>query len=190
MARMRNKSDDDWLWTYADVLLLSFFAVCAYAFVAMQSINPPAKNNPDTLPPPGSLAVVAAWTEGAIDVDAWLKSPDDDKPVGYSRKDGKVCALLRDDLGTTNDGSPFNIENAFCRALPAGEYIVNVHGYSLPAEGVRVHVEVALNGRLLVTRDMDLKPKQERTVVRFTLDGAGKVTSSNEVFAPLRSEGK
>lgn len=190
MARSRNKSDDDWLWTYADVLLLSFFAVCAYAFVAMQSINPPAKNNPDTLPPPGSLAMIAAWPEGNYDVDLWVKSPDDKLPVGYSRKDGTVCSLLRDDLGVTNDGSPLNAETTFCRALPAGEYQVNIHGYSVPADTITVHVEVALNGRLLVSRNMDMKPKQERTVVRFTLDAAGNVVSSNEVYAPLRSANK
>jgi hypothetical protein len=183
----RSNSGDDWLWSYVDVLLLSVFTFCAYVFVAMASINPPARDNPDALPPPGSLAVVAAWPEGNIDVDLWLKSPDDNMPVGYSRKDGKICALLRDDLGTTNDGSPINAETTFCRALPAGEYIANIHGYSVPADGVRVHVEIALNGRLLVSRNMDLKPKQERTVVRFTLDGAGNVVSSNEVYQPLRS---
>jgi hypothetical protein len=120
----------------------------------------------------------------------WFKSPDDNLPVGYSRKDGTVCALLRDDLGTTNDSSPINAENVFCRALPAGEYIANVHAYSVPAEGVTVHVEIAINGKLLVSRNMDLKPKQERTVVRFTLDAAGNVTGSNEVYAPLRSANK
>jgi hypothetical protein len=176
--------------SFRDVMLALNAVLSAVVLFALPQINPPARDNPDTLPPPGSLAVVAAWPEGNIDVDLWLKSPDDDKPVGYSRKDGKVCALLRDDLGTTNDGSPFNAENAFCRALPAGEYIANVHGYSVPADGVRVHFEIALNGRLLVSRDMDLKPKQERTVVRFTLDAAGNVTGSNEVYAPLRSANK
>jgi hypothetical protein len=43
---------------------------------------------------------------------------------------------------------------------------------------------------LLVSRNMDLKPKQERTVARFTLDADGQVTGSNEVYAPLRSANK
>ncbi|TPJ86976.1 MULTISPECIES: hypothetical protein [unclassified Mesorhizobium] len=179
-----------WLFAFVDVLLVLTFVLASFVFLALPQINPPARDNPDALPPPGSLAVVAAWPEGSVDVDLWLKSPDDDKPVGYSRKDGTVCALLRDDLGTTNDGSPFNAENAFCRALPAGEYVVNTHAYSVPAEGVKVHVEIALNGRLLVSRDMDLRPKQERTVARFTLDGGGQVVSSNEVYLPLRSANK
>jgi hypothetical protein len=187
----RTRDSDDWLWTYADVLLLSFFAVCAYAFVAMQSINPPAKAEQD-VPPPGALVVVAGWPEGSIDVDLWVKSPDDDKPTGYPEglKSRKYCALVRDDLGTTSDGSPVNSETTLCRALPPGEYIVNVHGFSVPADSVKVHVDVTLNGRLLVSRNMDLKPKQERTVARFTLDADGQVTGSNEVYAPLRSANK
>lgn len=173
-----------------DLLMNMLLGLTALVVLVLAQINPVAKDNPDTLPPPGTIAVLAAWPQGNLDVDVWLKSPDDNKPVGYSRKDGKICALLRDDLGTTNDGSPINAESAFCRALPAGEYVVNIHGYSVPANGVTVHVEIALNGRLLVSRDMDLKPKQERTVVRFTVDGAGNVTGSNEVYQGLRSAGK
>jgi hypothetical protein len=156
--------------------------------IMMTQVNPKAENE-EGLKPPGSLAITVAWPEGNIDVDTWLKSPDDDKPVGYSRKDGGSCALLRDDLGVLNDSAPFNLENAFCRSLPAGEWIINIHGYSVPQALVKVHVEIALNGRLLVSRDVDLRPKQERTVVRFRLDGNGQVVpgSENEVFAPLRS---
>lgn len=181
-----------WLYAFVDVLLVLTFVLASYAWLVLPQINPVAKDNPDALPPPGSLAVVSAWPEGNIDVDLWLQSPDDDKPVGYPEglKSRKYCALLRDDLGTTGDGGPFNLENVFCRTLPAGEYVVNIHGYSVPAEGIKVHVEIALNGRLLVSRDLDLKPKQERTVARFTLDAAGNVTGSNEVFAPLRSANK
>lgn len=179
-----------WLFAFVD-MLMSLGALLAGALYAVALMaHPPAKNNPDTLPPPGSLAMVAAWPEGNFDIDLWVKSPDDNLPVGYSRKDGTVCSLLRDDLGVTNDGSPLNAETTFCRALPPGEYVVNIHGYSVPADAISVHVEVALNGRLLVSRNMDLKPKQERTVVRFTLDAAGNVVGSNEVYAPLRSANK
>lgn len=173
-----------------DLLMNMLLGLTALVVLVLAQINPPAKNNPDALPPPGSLAMVVAWPEGNFDIDLWVKSPDDNLPVGYNRKDGTVCSLLRDDLGVTNDGSPLNAETTFCRALPAGEYVVNVHGYSVPADAITVHVEVALNGRLLVSRNMDLKPKQERTVVRFTLDAAGNAVSSNEVYRPLRSANK
>jgi hypothetical protein len=179
----------DWPFGFIDLLLSFGNLLIGILVVVFVSMNPPAKNNPDAVKPPGSLAITVAWPEGNIDVDTWLKSPDDDKPVGYSRKDGASCALLRDDLGVLNDSAPFNLENAFCRSLPAGEWIINLHGYSVPQALVKVHVEIALNGRLLVSRDLDLRPKQERTVVRFKLDSSGQIVpgSENEVFAPLRS---
>jgi hypothetical protein len=153
--------------------------------IVLSQVNPKAKDNPDTLPPPGSIAVLACWPAGPIDVDLWLGSPTD-KPVGYSRKSGSVWALLRDDMGIVNDSSPVNCESAFARVTPVGEFTINIHGYSLPTGPVSVHVEVALNGSLLAKTDMEIRGKQERTVVRITLDGQGRVASSNTVFKGLR----
>ena len=120
----------------------------------------------------------------------WLGSPND-KPVGYSRKSGPVWSLLRDDMGIVNDDSPINCESLFARSTPAGEYVVNIHGYSLPTPTI-VHVEVALGGVFLTKADMGLRVKQERTVIRFRLDADGKLVpgSENQVFKPLRSAGK
>lgn len=166
---------------YSNVTLI----LAAIIVIVMSQVNPKAKDNPDTLPPPGSIAVLACWPPGPIDVDVWLGAPDD-KPVGYARKSGTTWALLRDDMGTVNDSSPINCESAFARATPAGEFTVNLHGYSLPTGPVSVHVEIALNGALLVKADMEVKAKQERTVLRFTLDGQGRVATSNTVFKGLR----
>jgi len=117
--------------------------------------------------------------------------PKDTKPVGYSRKSGPVWALLRDDMGIVNDDSPINCESVFARSTPAGEYVVNLHGYSIPASVV-VHVEIALNGAFLAKDDMEIRPKQERTVIRFRLDGQGNLVpgSENKVFRALRSAGQ
>lgn len=158
----------------------------ALVVLVLAQINPVAKDNPDTLPPPGNIAVLMCWPAGALDVDLWLGAPGD-KSVGYSRKSGTVWALLRDDMGIVNDISPINCESAFARATPAGEYVVNIHGYSLP-ETLPVHIEVSLSGRLLVSTNMDLKPHQERTVVRFTLDASGTIVpgSQSQVFKGLR----
>ena len=181
--------DEQSKWPFGQIdMLLSFVGlVLAILFFALLSMNPPAKKATETLPPPGNIAVLMCWPAGATDVDLWLGAPGD-KSVGYSRKSGLIWALLRDDMGTVNDSSPVNCESAFARATPAGEYAVNIHGYSLP-DSVNVHVEVSLNGSLLASTDMALKPKQERTVVRFTLDGQGSLVagSQSQVFKPLRS---
>lgn len=168
---------------YSNVTLI----MAAVIVIVLTQVNPKAKDNPDTLPPPGSIAVLACWPPGPIDVDVWLGAPDD-KAVGYTRKSGEVWALLRDDMGTVNDASPINCESAFARATPTGEYTVNLHGYGgfINGTAVSVHVEIAMNGSLLVKTDMDIRPRQERTVLRFTLDGQGRVSSSNTVFKGLR----
>jgi hypothetical protein len=176
-----------WLLVFVDVLLalVGILAMAVYALA--MSVNPPTKNNLDSLPPPGNIAVLVCWPPGQTDVDTWLGAPND-KPVGYSRKSGLVWALLRDDMGTVNDISPVNCESAFARATPAGEYAINIHGYNLP-EPVNVHIEISLSGHLLVSTNMDLRQHQERTVVRFTLDDAGAIVpgSQSQVFQPLRS---
>ena len=183
----RDHSGHAWLFAFVDVLLVLAVVQMSYTLLVLPQINPPAKEQQE---PPGNISVLACWPEGAIDVDLWTDAPGQKKPTGYSTKSGEVWSLLRDDLGTTGDSSIVNCENAYARAAPAGEYVVNIHGYSLPTGQVPVRVEVAMNGRLLVQETVNLRPKQERTVIRFTLDGSGAVGSSNKVFKPLRSEKK
>lgn len=178
-----------WLFAFVDVLLVLTFVLMSYAFMAIPLINPPAKDNPN-MPPPGSIAVLACWPEGPIDVDLWTSGPGQEIATGYSNKSGRVWSLLRDDLGTAADDSPVNCESAFARITPAGSYVVNIHGYSLPTGPVTVHVEIALNGKLLAKTDMEIKPKQERTVLAWTMDAAGNVTGSNTVYHALRSAKK
>lgn len=175
------------MFAFVDVLLVLAVVLMSYTLLALPQLNPPAE---EQTKPPGSISVLACWPEGPIDVDLWVDAPGQSKPTGYSTKSGEVWSLLRDDLGTTGDSSSINCENAFARATPTGEYVVNIHGYSLPTGPIPVRVEVALNGRLLVQETMTLQPKQERTVIRFTLDDSGSVTGNNKVLKPLRSAKK
>ncbi|TGV26318.1 hypothetical protein [Mesorhizobium sp. M4B.F.Ca.ET.143.01.1.1] len=162
----------------------------ALVVLVLAQINPIAKDQ-EALPPPGTIAVLACWPPGPTDVDVWVSDPKDTKPVGYSRKSGPVWALLRDDMGIVNDDSPINCESVFARSTPAGEFVINLHGYSIPSP-VMVHVEISLNGALLDKTDMEIRAKQERTVIRFKLDGHGNLVpgSENKVFKPLRSAGQ
>lgn len=177
-----------WPFGHIDLLLSLVSLLLSTLFFVILSVNPKAKENPDTLPPPGTIAVLACWPPGPADVDVWVSDPKDTKPVGYSRKSGLVWSLLRDDMGIVNDDSPINCESAFARSTPAGEFVINLHGYSIPAPLV-VHVEVALNGAFLAKADMEIRAKQERTVIRFKLDGQGNLVpgSENKVFRALRS---
>lgn len=179
-----------WLFAFVD-LLMALVAILAVAVFALaSSVNPPAKDAPD-MPPPGSIAVLMTWPQGDTDLDLWVDGPGQKVATGYSNKSGLVWSLLRDDLGNAGDTTPSNAESAFARATPAGEYTINVHAYNAAGEET-VHVEVSLNGSLLVNTDMVLRPKQERTVIRFRLDENGHVVpgSANEVYRPLRSAKK
>lgn len=176
---------------YSNVTLI----LAAVIVIVLTQVNPPAVSNP-AIKPPGSIAVSIAWQQGPVDVDLWVTGPGQDKATGYSNRSGKLFSLLRDDLGTAGDTSPVNMENAFARETPAGEFVINVHCYSCSGL-TTVHVEVALgsnadNMHLLVNTDLELRPKQERTVVRFRLDADGRVVpgSVNSVYRELRSAGK
>jgi hypothetical protein len=158
--------------------------------IMMTQVNPKAKPTEESAKPPGSMMICIYW-QGHNDVDAWGKSPDDDKAVGYSRKSGKTIDLVRDDLGT--EKVP-HFECEFARSLPDGLWAYNIHGYSIMDREVVVHAEIRIADEfgyhLLLERDLTLKYKQERTIAQFRLHG-GKIVpgSVNEVAIPLRSAG-
>lgn len=191
------RASDSWLWAFVDQLLIGSFTFMALAVLILPSLNPPAVANPEATRPPGSIAVAIAWPDGPADVDLWVLAPGEPIAVGYANKSGKVFSLLRDDTGVDGDMSPLNMENAFARATPAGEYVVNIHGYSLPFGTTKVYVEVSLGRsadsmKLLVSTELELRHQQERTVIRFRLDERGQVVSGsvNNVFKALRSSRK
>lgn len=174
---------------YSNVTLI----LTAVIVIVLTQVNPKAKPTEENAKPPGAIAVSIAWPAASTDVDLWTTGPGQDKATGYTNRDGMLFSLSRDDLGTANDPSPYNMEEANARETPAGDYVINIHGFSLK-EPLVVHIEVALRSpgqhmQKLVTTDMELRPHQERTVIRFTLDDQGKVVpgSVNQVFKPLRS---
>lgn len=175
-----------------DVLLAMLLGVAATIMFILPSVNPIAAQE-DPLSPPGNLIASITWPAGSIDVDLRVGAPNDG-PVDYSRRSGRTWSLLRDDLGTANDDTPLNMESAFTRGLPDGEYAINVRCFGCAGRvPVLVNVEVRLaeggliwSGPVVLDRD-----KQERTAVRFRLAG-GKVVagSANHVFKMMKSEGK
>jgi hypothetical protein len=175
---------------FRDILYALNGMLAAVLIFILPSVNPASEEQNQS--PPGNLMVAIAWPDGPSDVDLWVLGPGMAKAVGYSNKGSEVWNLLRDDLGNAGDATPVNFENAFSRGLPAGEYVVNLHCFSCSSKvPVRVEVRIA-GGQLLTEETVDLAPAQEKTVVRFTLDGSGKVVpgSMSKVFKPLRSGNK
>lgn len=139
-----------------------------------------------------------------IDIDLWVKSPDDERPVGYSNRAGKTFNLTRDDLGITNDVTDRNTETASTRGLPAGEYIVNIHYFLShePGDAPEVPVNVVISTKTagvgkatsgmkqIITRKAVLRVQgEEITVVRFVIKENGELDkeSINDFYQELRS---
>ncbi len=179
-----------------DLFLNLVLALLGLVVLMLPWLNPPTRS--DSTPPPGNVFVEMRWPDGLqADVDLWVRGPGDE-PVGYSRKSGYVFDLLRDDLGSTGDPTDLNFEFAFSRGTPAGEYVVNVHMYNPKSESFPIVVQVTVglrsadgaSVREIASRTIELwSDGQEETVVRFRLDGTGRLVpgSVNHVFMPLRA---
>lgn len=179
---------------FRDFLFIGLLGFVALVVWMLPHLNPPTES--ETATPPGSMSVSIAWEAGPIDVDLWLLAPGQATATGYSNRGGLVFNLLRDDLGIAGDTTPVNFEHAYSRGHPAGEYIVNVHGFNVPAGGVDVSVEVR-KGEFgerqvqLFSKVVHVRHKQELTVVRFALDADGEIVpgSVNRVFQAIRAVG-
>lgn len=176
---------------FRDLLLSMLLGMVALVVLANFE---PTVDNKDLVNPPGNLIVSITWEAGPTDVDLWLMAPGEDKPVGYSNKDGKVWNLLRDDTGVQGHDIGINYENAFSRGLPEGEYIVNLHAYRVTAN-LKVQFEVAINNRngtpmsVLFADTITLKETgEEVTAVRFKIGTDGKVdpNSIHRITTKLR----
>lgn len=183
---------------FADILsgILAIFLVVAVLLTF--HLTDPKKQAADAqIKSPGTINVLAFWKED-VDVDLWVKSPGDARPVGYSRKQGKYLDLLRDDLGRGFERAmDRHYENVFARSSPAGEYIVNLHMYSdyfnakFPIQ-VEVKVELVKQNvdkgdvKSVISTTLNLNELgQESTVVRFSLDQNGDLVPGSVNHEPL-----
>ncbi|WP_206120420.1 hypothetical protein [Rhizobium laguerreae] len=169
-----------------DVLLAMLLGVAATIMFILPSVNPASIEQ--QLAPPGNLVASISWPAGDEDVDLWV-SYGDEYAVGYSNRSTKIWSLLRDDRGITDDTTPINMEAAFSRGLPDGEYAVNVRCYACTKVPMPVSVEVRLaDGGAVWSGTVDiLKNGQERTAIRFRVaDGQVVADSANQVFKQMK----
>ena len=187
------KNSKGFFWAYIDLL----FALVV-GFMAMACLAVVAKTTPQEAGTKvGDLTIEMQWPMGSeSDMDLWVRSPGD-KPIGYSRKTGKVCDLIRDDLGALHDAASRALEMVACRKAPAGEYVVNAHAYAFlekAAIPVRITVRRQRPGQnateTLLTKTTTIDHNgQEVTIARFTLNPDGDLVpgSVNNLFKELRS---
>lgn len=186
---------------FRDLLLGLIGILVMVVFIVLLQVSP-EKQADEGVTPPGNVTVFITWPAGDTDIDLWVTGPGEPYPVGYSNKGGVLWNLLRDDLGSFPDLSGINMESSYSRGSPAGEYIVNLHCFRCSVLPQKVNVEVssskavagaAKGTTLIATATVELKANgQERTALRFTLDGKGDLVpgSINSVFKELRAAGK
>jgi len=186
--------------TFRDIIMLALFGFVAFVFLMLAHLNTPTKAKTTAITP-GNIIVEVRWPDELdVDVDLWVRAPDD-RPVGYSNKSGAIFDLLRDDLGVRNDYLGINYETAFSRGAPPGEYVINLHLYrnNIRIYPVSCNVVVSrrnedgsVNALFRGTIDL-LRLGEEITVVRFELNEDGVLVpgslspSTPDVLTSLRS---
>jgi len=183
---------------FRDIIFLALAGFVAVVILLLPHVNPPKNDENKDIPPPGNMMVEIFWADPYdIDVDLWVKAPND-KIVGYSTKSGKIFDLLRDDLGFTNDVTNRNYEIALTRGVVSGEYIINVMLYNIKSNEEQLPLDVmvivsmkkkrkAPLVQLLKTTVKLYKGKEEVTAFSFKLDHNLNLIreSVSKIYRPL-----
>jgi hypothetical protein len=182
---------------FRDVIMLALLGFVTIVVLLLPHLNPPTLADAEVTAS-GNVIVEVRWPDGLdADVDLWVEAPGD-RPVGYSNRGGRVFNLLRDDLGDRGDETDLNYEVAFTRGTPPGDYTINLHLYRNPSGQFPVEAEVRVGVRqtaasgvvkIASKRAVLATEGQEVTVLRFKLDGDGRVVpgSLHDLPRPLRS---
>jgi hypothetical protein len=175
---------------------LLFNALLGFTFLFLVSVmfmNPEARKGRVNLK--AEYIISVTWADQlADDIDLWVQDPIGET-VSYLRKDAGWLHLDRDDRGEVNDTViidgrevvyPINQEVVTIRGIIPGEYIVNLYYYKAAQPGpVEALIKVEKVNPTLQTvyvRKVQMAQQDdEQTIVRFTLDGIGKITEINEL---------
>lgn len=169
-------------------MLLAFVAMFVMAFcAAMAQKENKKKDNDNNAKVAGEMSITLTWPEEMDDdLDLWVEDPAGNV-VFWSRRDEGLMHLDRDDVGLQHDqaaGSSLgNKEVVVVRSLMTGEYVVNVHAYTLRSGG---HIPATVTADRLTTQtrlaartlSMDFTG-DEQTAFRILVDGNGDISLSD-----------
>lgn len=169
-------------------LLLAFVCLFILSFLL---INP--QKDAGKIDPNAEFMIMISWDdESRNDIDLWVEDFEGNI-VYFSRREAGLMHLDRDARGSTqrtvrSQGadavSDTNQEIVTIRGFSAGEYIVNIHGYSVfdSPEVVKAQV-IKLNPYGLVCeKDLEItRNGEELTLCRFTLNSQGRVIDKSDL---------
>ncbi len=161
---------------------LLFNSLKAITFMSFAMINPVPESG--KVDPKAEMMITVTWPDANTDdVDTYVADPASNI-VWYTRREAGLIHLDRDDRGMFRDvielngktiENPLNQEIISFRGLSDGEYTVNIVHYIANGGNLPVQVKVEkLNPKVTLVFDDTITltgTGDERTAVRFTLDG-------------------
>jgi len=178
---------------FTDLLFNALLGFTMLFMVTIMFVNPLAKLGSANLK--AEFIITLSWPEDlADDIDVWVEDPHGEV-VSYLQKDAGWLHLDRDDRGEINDTimingreviHRINQEVVTVRGIISGEYVVNAYYYTAASQKpVEVTLTVDKVNPTLTTVFVDkitmLNQDEERTFVRFKLDGKGEVLNINKL---------
>ena len=182
-------------------LLVGFVFLFIVAFLL---INPPTKK--EEAPKKAEYLIVIEWdSNSSDDIDLWVMDPNR-TTVSFTRKEGGLLNLEKDDLGIANDQwitpqgervtIPINREVVTMRGIVPGRYQIAAHVYSYRSaskivDGERVYNEdtrtitatlIKINpyGEKYRIQRVYQKRGQQITLFNFELDDKGNLTAIDD----------
>lgn len=161
--------------------------LCSLLLVIYVMIAPPPKHHrPPSIPTFGSYAIVMTWPgSNQDDVDLHVVSPDGEDAY-FASPSTRDMNLEHDDIPGYDVKEKTHHERTIIRAAQRGEYVVNAHLFGKRTPGP-VSVTVTLyrlrgSDKTIITERFTLfGGGQEHTAFRFTLNGAGDISSINHL---------
>lgn len=205
--RRRSAQHDD-----TDIALSNFALTLAKAmlviFAALVMLITPAPKPSDGVKPNMEYMITAQWPGDLnYDVDVWMRDPMG-RILYYGNREVGVLNLERDDLGHANDtvvvdGTEriiaVNEEMVAVRGIVPGEYVINVHLYSVAKTVVRTAVppfavtvridKINPTYRTVFAHDVVFEQsRSEKHVARITVAPDGSVTGRTDLPVRLRKD--
>ena len=162
-------------------LLVGFVFLFIVAFLL---INPPTKK--EEAPKKAEYLIVIEWdTNSSDDIDLWVMDPNR-TTVSFTRKEGGLLNLEKDDLGIANDTwitpqgervvIPINREVVTMRGIVPGRYQIAAHVYSYRTVskmvgGERVYTE---DSRTITATLIKINPYGEQYRIQKTYTQRGQ----------------
>ena len=178
---------------FTDLLFNTLLGFTLLFFISIIFMNPIAKLG--NINYKAEYIITVIWPENQPDdIDLWVQDPYQET-VSYLQKEAGWLNLDRDDRGDLNDTvmingekvvHPINQEVVTIRGIISGEYIVNLHYYESQSKQpvvANVKIEKVNPVLRLVFIDQVLLEQvdDEKTVLRFELDGDGEIIGMNRV---------